>query len=182
MRSINEFLILIEKIKQNKINKNLSLEIVSNDWEIVKNIVRNGIKFDNNKTCYYGFSSIDEMAFCIITDSIIYNVLYDNNQIGLVSICNYDEKDDEVEIAICLNKEYRNLNIGTKALKLVLDDCFLNGVTKVHALIRIDNYASIKLIEKLNFKKYEDDCKMNFITGDNKVIKQKHYVLLKKEN
>lgn len=178
VEEIEKISILLKKL----LKEDLSIEIIENDWYSSKDIVRNGIKFDNEKTCFYGYSSIDEMAFCIISDSIIYNVLYNHDQIGLASVFNYQEKEDEVEIAICLDKKYRNMNFGSRVLKMILNDCFFNGVNKVHALIRVDNVASNKLVEKLNFKKYEDDCIEDFVTDDNKVIKQNHYVITKKEN
>jgi len=153
--------------------KNIKIEIV-NVNENVEDIVKSGILLDDEATCYHGFKSLFEIVWSIISTCIIYNVTLDNKQIGLILLSNYEEIDDELEISTCLKKEYRKLGIGSYLIRKVLEDCELNGVSKIHALVRCDNAASNRLFNSLNFIKYEDDVD-DFVLN-NKRVKQLHYV------
>lgn len=152
---------------------NVKMEII-NGRENEREIVTNGILLDDEHTCFYGFRSVFEIVWSILNDSIIYNVTLNDEQIGIIMVSNYKENETELEIGACFKNEYRNKGIGTYLLKLVLDDCFLNGATKVHALVRNDNLSSNRLCNKLSFIKYEDDAE-DFIYN-NKKVKQTHYV------
>ena len=152
----------------------IKFEII-NERKDARQIVTNGIMLDNEHTCFYGFKSVFEIVWAILNDSIIYNVTLNGEQIGIIMVSNYNDNETELEIGACFKKEYRHKGLGTELLKLVIEDCKLNGATKVHALVREDNKPSNKLCEKLNFIKYEDDQVEDFLYNNTKT-KQNHYV------
>ena len=157
----------------------VNVEII-NDNKSIRQLVESGVLLDDEHTCFYGFHSLFEIVWSIINDSIIYNVTVGGKQIGIIMVSNFKELEDEVEIGMCIGKDYRGKGIGYYLLDLVIKDCFLNNAKAVHALVRSDNNASLKLCYKLNFKKYDDDNVEDFCYR-NKKIKQNHFVI-KKEN
>lgn len=56
------------------------------------------------------------------------------------------------EIGFALNPVYQHQGIMSEALHILLDYCFLKWqITRIQAVIVVDNQASIKLIERLGF-------------------------------
>lgn len=158
---------------------NIKIEII-NGRKDARQIVTNGIMLDNEHTCFYGFHSVFEIVWSILNDSIIYNATIDDEQVGIAMVSNYKEKEDEVEIGMCIDKKHRGSGIGYYLLKLIIEDCFLNNASMVHAFVRDDNKASLRLCDKLNFERYDDEQAEDFCLK-NKRVSQKHFVI-KKEN
>jgi len=57
------------------------------------------------------------------------------------------------EPGITILKEYWNLGIGTKLAAELIDYARGNGIERIDAQVRSDNQASLRLCEKLGFKK-----------------------------
>lgn len=67
------------------------------------------------------------------------------------------ERDKKAKVAIRLNPTYHNKGIGTEAVKTMTNWCFDNTELQIiWSDVDINNIASIKLLEKCNFKKVEE--------------------------
>lgn len=76
----------------------------------------------------------------------------DNVLIGTVGICNIDHYNKRAEVAYELDPEYWNQGIMTKALKKMIDYAFLKlPIERIQANTVVDNYPSIRLLEKCGF-------------------------------
>ncbi|MDO5555256.1 MAG: GNAT family protein [Clostridia bacterium] len=64
------------------------------------------------------------------------------------------ERDKKAKVAIRLNPKYHNIGIGTEAVNTMVKWCFINTEIKtIWSDVDKQNIASIKLLEKCNFKR-----------------------------
>jgi RimJ/RimL family protein N-acetyltransferase len=101
--------------------------------------------------------------------------------IGLIELNNIDWKNRNAEIGIFIAYEnLRNKGFGSDTLKVIINYAFNElNLFKLYAKIAEDNYPSIKLFEKFNFKK-EAVLRKN-IFKNNEYIDLLIYGLLKEE-
>ena len=87
------------------------------------------------------------------------------------------------EISISIKEKYRNSNIGYCVTNEVIRRMFLfDDIKSIHLYIREDNVKSNMLAKKLGFKEYSGyKCDKYFIDKDNNKIKNKQYLLKKKD-
>lgn len=80
---------------------------------------------------------------------------YDNEVLGLIDIFDFDFANRKAGIGLLIKSEEKRGNgIGSEALKLVIDYCFLRlDLHQLYCNISKDNEASLKLFEKYNFEK-----------------------------
>jgi RimJ/RimL family protein N-acetyltransferase len=104
------------------------------------------VAFDEHKEWFLNRILSDD-SFFILEDK-------GGNFIGQIRI---DRKNDENEINLSIVKAKRGKGYGSLALKWLLE---INKMCKAVAYIRDDNIHSIKLFEKMGFKKFSDSKKM----------------------
>jgi GNAT superfamily N-acetyltransferase len=79
-------------------------------------------------------------------------------KIGYCWVSFYDIKDYDISIAeindILIIDEYKNKGIATFLIEYIEEKCKLNGAKVLRSGTGINNLASIKLHEKLNFQTY----------------------------
>lgn len=76
--------------------------------------------------------------------------------IGLIGIAPKRELNNEVEILFAIADEYQNKGYATEAGKAIIDWAFQNCVLDyLVAIVKLDNIASQRVIEKLGFKHIE---------------------------
>lgn len=171
----------IKLIKEKKLEELLTLKDIKNDVFLLKE----GIYFDDNHTCFYGFDDVNSMAICLNFATKTYGIFLDEEFIGITSYCYHYPLDlTRNEICICLDKNYRSLGIGSICMSKMIDECFTNKNTKsIHLSIREDNTPSIKVAKKLGFKEYigyKKDSIYEDLNG--KTYQNKQYLLKKKAN
>lgn len=67
------------------------------------------------------------------------------------------EKDIKAKVAIRLNPKYHNKGLGTEAVNAMVKWCFLNTeLENIWSDVDQNNIASIKLLEKCNFKRVKE--------------------------
>jgi len=79
----------------------------------------------------------------------LFIVEHSNKKAGQIR---FDYKNNEAEVSISLLKEFCGKGIGSRALKLAIAE-IEKKAERVMAEVKKDNTASIKLFEKINFKK-----------------------------
>lgn len=179
--------IVIEKlinILKNKcsedIIKNIRLININNKEELI----RKGILFDNEYTCYNNYESIDDIITGLMVSADNYGIYLEDEFIGIVSMFYQYYKDlTRYEISICIKKEYRNINVGKYCFNYVISDCFKNtDIKSIHLSIREDNIKSRKVAENCGFKLYPGykNCKL-FYNYDGTLVSQVQYLLKRKD-
>ncbi|RUT78613.1 GNAT family N-acetyltransferase [Ancylomarina longa] len=107
--------------------------------------------------------------------------LKENSEIiGDLGIHFLDEEGCQVKIGCTLAKKYHGVGFASKAIKQIINFLFLElGKHRIIASIDPDNKSSIKLTEKLRFRKeahFEESILVNGLWVDNMI-----YALLKRE-
>ncbi|MBS5988925.1 GNAT family N-acetyltransferase [Anaerococcus hydrogenalis] len=88
-----------------------------------------------------------------------------NDSIGTIRA---NECENGVRIYIIINKSLRNRGYGREALEAVIDYFFTLGQEEeVYVKAGKNNESFKTLIEKLHFKKYDEDTKYNYYKMDN---------------
>ena len=88
-----------------------------------------------------------------------------NDSIGTVKATEFE---NGVRIYIIINKSLRNRGYGREALEAVIDYFFtLEQKEEVYLKSEKNNESFKTLIDKLHFKKYDEDTKYNFYKMDN---------------
>lgn len=90
------------------------------------------------------------------TRSIFWGIALKSND-SLIGSCGFNvwnHMDGRVEISYDLSRKFWNQGIMTQAIKAISDYAFCNmKVNRVQATVCIENTASIKLLEKVGFKR-----------------------------
>lgn len=174
-----KLLILLKKIRNNKIIENIKL-VQIDDQELIEK----GISFDNEHTCYHDYPSLDDLITGLMVSADNYGIYLEDEFIGLISAFYQYYKDlSRLEISMSINSDYRNKNIGKYCLSLIIYYYFLNtDIKSIHLSIREDNIKSIKLAHHLGFEKYPGyKCDNTFTAEDGKIYNQVQYLLKKKD-
>lgn len=174
-----KLLILLKKMRNEKIIENIKLVEIDN-----KELIEQGVLFDNEHTCYHDYSSLDDIITGLIVSADNYGIYLDGNFIGLISAFYQYYKDlSRLEISMSIRSDYRNKNIGKYCLSLIIYYYFLNtDIKSIHLSIREDNIKSIKLAHNLGFNKYPGyKCDNTFTDENGKVYNQVQYLLKKKD-
>jgi RimJ/RimL family protein N-acetyltransferase len=91
------------------------------------------------------------------TESRSFHVLYKEELVGQILLWGFERPEDGIKkcsISYWIDEDHNNKGIGTKSVALVskyaLNNC---DIDLLEAPIQQDNLASIRLVEKLNFRK-----------------------------
>lgn len=77
-----------------------------------------------------------------------------NTPVGMIDLFNFNPQHQRVGIGILITSENQNKGYGSEALEMIIDYAFTYlNVHQIFANITSDNINSIRLFEKLNFKK-----------------------------
>ena len=139
--------------------KNASFEIELRgmtvlDWnEYVKRVV------DANELYFqYGYEPSEELIECIstMTPSVVYYSVYLSTENALVGYVGITPETSSLEFYIF--PDFRNRGIGTNAAQLLIQSWFAGQISgkmepEITAETLSENLASIKLLEKIGFKK-----------------------------
>jgi pyoverdine/dityrosine biosynthesis protein Dit1/RimJ/RimL family protein N-acetyltransferase len=82
----------------------------------------------------------------------IHGIWIDNKLIGQFGLQVLNENFDEVEFVIFLGNEYAKKGIGSKLVKELIKLCKEKGLTDLFGVVRPDNDAGLKLLEKVGGK------------------------------
>lgn len=89
-----------------------------------------------------------------------------NIPVGTIDLFDFDPQNFKVGVGILILPQHQNLNIGSEALKLILDYAFTYlNVHQVYANISSENLKSIALFEKFNFQKAGEKKDWVFLKG-----------------
>jgi RimJ/RimL family protein N-acetyltransferase len=83
-------------------------------------------------------------------------ITFEGNDAGYFKVI-----DDEV--SYMLKKEFRGKGIMIESFKIAFEDLKKLGIKKLKASIKVDNYSSVKLVEKLGFSVCDSIYKENKI-------------------
>ncbi|MBQ8523535.1 MAG: GNAT family N-acetyltransferase [Clostridia bacterium] len=78
-------------------------------------------------------------------------VLFDNDHIGSVSVY-FNDSFDSGEIGYIIDKNYHNRGFAYESAKSVIDMCATNGIKSFTAHCDSENFASIRVLEKLGME------------------------------
>lgn len=84
----------------------------------------------------------------LVSDSIILILLYNNIPVGVIR---FDNKADYFLINYSIDQKYRGKGFGKKIVESALDK--INKGSQLRAVVKKENISSIKIFEKLGFKK-----------------------------
>lgn len=77
-----------------------------------------------------------------------------NKVIGIFGYVRFNQESYRAEVGYTLHEDYHGTGIASEALKVVLEYGLKHmGVHAIEAVIRTENIASMKLVEKANFTK-----------------------------
>ena len=175
----NKLLILFKKLRNKKILENVKLVKIDD-----KNLIEEGIMFDNENICYHDYTSIDDIITGLMVSADNYGIYLDDEYIGLISAFYQYYKDlTRLEISLSIKSDYRNKNIGKYCLNLLIFYYFLNtDIKSIHLSIREDNIKSRKMAEGCGFKLYRGyKCEDIFTDTSGNVYNQVQYLLKKKD-
>ncbi|HHU55829.1 MAG TPA: GNAT family N-acetyltransferase [Acholeplasmataceae bacterium] len=71
--------------------------------------------------------------------------------IGSISLFNTDYKNRSCEVGYCLSRYYWNQGLMTECIQYIVKYAFKKGMKTINALVREENIASIKVLEKNGF-------------------------------
>ena len=171
---------LLKRMLNDKIKDEVSLLNLDNN----KDLIKRGILFDNEHTCYNDYDSLEDIITGLMISANNYGIYIKDEFIGIVSIFYKYYKDlTRLEMSISIKEEYRNKKIGEFCYNYVIKNYFENyKVKSIHLSIREDNVKSRKLAEKLGFKLYPGykDSKY-FVDLEGNKIPQVQYLLKRKD-
>ena len=179
MTKKEELIVLLKEIKEKQILENLEVRKI-----ISRNLIEEGVGFDNNHTCYHSYDNINDIIVGLFISANNFGIYYNNEYIGIISAYYQYYKDlSRLEFAICIKEEYRNIGIGKYCYDMLIDQYFKSdSIKSIHLTIREDNKGSRLLAEKCGFKLYPG-YKVNkiFKDEDGNKYPQVQYLLKKKD-
>lgn len=166
--------------KKKLLEESLTFIDIKNDLDLIKQ----GISFDDNHTCFYGYDDINDVITSLVLSTDTYGIFLEDEYIAIASFDYHYYKDlTRKEVCLCIKEKYRRLGIGYLCFLKIIDECFKEPLVKcIHLTIREDNIASKKMAESLGFKEYKGyKASASFTDLDKKIIHNNQY-LLKKED
>jgi len=149
-----------------------------------RDLIVQGILFDDEHTCYHSYNSLEDMITSLLVSSCNYGIFYKNEYIGIISAFYHYYKDlSRLELSICIKKEYRNSGIGKLCYDYIIGGYFdEENIKSIHLSIREDNIKSRMIAEKCGFELYKGyKCDNYFIDLEGNIIPQVQYLLKKKD-
>ena len=87
-------------------------------------------------------------------EGFAFAIIVDKKIVGGVSVGSVSEKNKSGQIGYWIGKNFWRKGYASEALKLLLDSCFDElGLVRVYAYVFTPNNPSVKLLEKLCFRK-----------------------------
>lgn len=175
-----KFLMLLKEVYNEKLIQDISIVNINGN----KELITQGISFDNEHTCYHDYDDIDDIITGLLVAADNYGIYLKDEFIGLISVFYHFYKDlSRLEISISINESYRNKNIGKYALDTIIYTCFEDSKNKsIHLSIREDNIKSRKMAENCGFKLYKGyKCDNTFTDLEGNIIPQVQYLLKRKD-
>ncbi len=84
----------------------------------------------------------------------IFVLFNDDKVIGEIAVLSYEEKDQISVIGFLIIPEYQNQGYAYEAIDTFIDFLFRKkNRNRIEAMVNGDNYISVRLLEKLNFKR-----------------------------
>jgi len=176
---MRELVELLKKVRNEKIKEEIELIDITND----ANLIRDGVLFDDEHTCFYGYNEVEEVVDSILRIANTYGIYLEEQFVGIINVFYANYKDlSKIGISVSLKKEYRNKSIGFCSMIQILNDYFNTNIKSVHLSIREDNIKSRRLAEKCGFVEYVGYRNYDTFTDlDGNEIPQIQYLLTKKE-
>ena len=180
MGDLEKLVNLLKKVR----DKNMNYEVEIRDINSNIDLINEGISFDDEKTCFYGYDNIEDILTSLQVSTNLYGIFIKEKFIGMIGVYFHYYKDlTRLETLMCIKKEYRKRGIGTYCLNNIINYYFSGeGYKSIHISIRKDNTSSIRAAKKLGFKEYTGYKKdMIFTDKEGNKIPQAQYLLTKKE-
>ena len=96
-------------------------------------------------------------------------IVFKGLPVGCIDLFDYDMVNSRAGVGIFVDKKFRNMGFGSKALSLIKTICTKDYfISNLYANISSINKASIKLFEKSGFNK--NGVKKNWIKTENSMI------------
>ena len=78
--------------------------------------------------------------------------------VGTIGFNSFDSANDSADIGYAIGRSHWNKGIATKAVRIVINYGFeVLGLNRIEAEVLTHNGASIRVLEKLGFEKYDPD-------------------------
>lgn len=177
-----ELVNVLKKVRNIKMHEDIDIVCINNNRELIEE----GISFDDEHTCYHSYKSLEDMITSLMVSNATYGIFYKGEYIGIISVFYHHYKDlSRLELSISIKKEYRNSGIGKFCYNVIIDGYFKDETIKsIHLSIREDNIKSRMLAEKCGFKlyigykydKYFKDLDGNKIPQVQYLLKKKDYI------
>jgi len=101
-----------------------------------------------------------------------------NKVMGLVDLYNINEKEKKLKLGYWIGQKYRRVGYASEAVKAIMKFAFENfKIEKIIATTLVNNSASQKFLEKLEFKRQKVLPKDRFLDGE--YVDSVQYVLEK---
>ena len=98
-----------------------------------------------------GFRFKESLRWAIVPDDI-------GESVGTIGFNSFDSANDSADIGYAIGRSHWNKGIATKAVRIVINYGFeVLGLNRIEAEVLTHNGASIRVLEKLGFEKYDPD-------------------------
>ncbi len=82
-----------------------------------------------------------------------YMIETDNELLGGISLHHFDDARRSIEVGYWLYPHARGRGLASRAVQALVEWAFANGVRRVEAVVRLENEASNRLLERLGFRR-----------------------------
>ena len=98
-----------------------------------------------------GFRFKESLRWAIVPDNI-------GESVGTIGFNSFDSTNDSADIGYAIGRSHWNKGIATKAVRIVINYGFeVLGLNRIEAEVLTHNGASIRVLEKLGFERYDPD-------------------------
>lgn len=94
-------------------------------------------------------------------ENMLYFIEYNNEPIGFLTSVRFDAE-TYGDIGLCVGEKFIKKGNGTNILSWLVNELKLKGTKKIYYTCMQENIASIKLAEKIGFKYYSEEEKINY--------------------
>ncbi|MFV0275499.1 MAG: GNAT family N-acetyltransferase [Bacilli bacterium] len=113
-----------------------------------KKYINSLLKISTKFTTYYNENNM--LNYINNVDNYIYVCKKYDKIVGFIHLLNLTFEYEIINIGV--DKNYRNIKIGSKLLEFVEDLAIKNKINNIFLEVNENNYSAIKLYEKFNFK------------------------------
>jgi ribosomal-protein-alanine N-acetyltransferase len=96
---------------------------------------------------------------------MIFGIFENRHLVGEIALFEFDEVTRSCYISCWVDKDFCNMGIATRALKLIHEYSFSLGLDNMLAAIKTDNTASMRVMDKSGFKQVKLLEKYYFVDG-----------------